>query len=76
MWNRMPMTPDAFRPTILTVSSWNRRPYPNRVDENDFPGIVRHDDIDKLISFPEPDGVRSGRPGVRELGLGDLDDLS
>src|SRR5208337_1409569 len=30
--NRIPMTPDAFRPTTLTVSSWNRRPYPKRVD--------------------------------------------
>ena len=69
MWNRMPITPDAFRPTILTVSSWKRRLYPKRVDEDDFPGVVCHDDVDKLVSFLEPDRVRPGRPGVRELGL-------
>ena len=48
-------------------------PEPGR--EDDFPGIVCHDDVDKLVSFLEPDRVRSGRPGVGELGLRDLDDL-
>ena len=36
---------------------------------------MKRRDIDQLVTFLEPDRVRPGRAGIRELGLGDLDDL-